>query len=229
MSMSALRLAPVFAALALTGCATAPATTPPMAAAPTALDTWTSRVQVRAEPDEILLAVHDAGLSGNQARALADFHARWMQAEGGVITITAPRSRDEPPGSYRVSADARDFLVAQGASPDQIQLIGYDAGGDARAPVIVAFDRYAAEVPTCGGWRSATGTFTNEPHDSFGCAVTANIAVQVANPEDLARARAMTPADPARRSVVYGKYREGAVTSTAKDEQASGTVSQAIQ
>ncbi|MES2034317.1 MAG: CpaD family pilus assembly protein [Pseudomonadota bacterium] len=229
MSMSAARLTPVLAALALAGCATA-VTSPPVAmTAPTALDTWASRVELQAEPEEIRLAAHDAGLSGNQARALADFHARWLQAEGGVITIAAPSNSGQPAGSYRVSADARTFLVTQGASPDQVRLIGYDAGGDPLAPVIVGFDRYVAVTPVCGGWRAATSTFTNEPQDGFGCAVSANMAAQVANPEDLARARAMTPADPGRRSVVFGKYRQGAATSTAKDEQASGAVSQSIR
>jgi pilus assembly protein CpaD len=53
--------------------------------------------------------------------------------------------------------------------------------------------------------------------------------MQLANPEDLITPRTMDPADPGRRAVVFDKYRKGQVTSSAKDTQASGAVSQAIQ
>jgi len=229
--MPAARLTPVLAALApllLGACVSVPASAP-AAAAPIALDTWTSRIQVQAEADEIRLAAHATGLSGNQARALTDFQVRWMQAEGGEITIAAPNS-GQTAGAYRVSQDARAWLISQGAPAERVRIIGYDAGpGPQAAPVIVGFQRYVAAIPTCGSWTSVTRSMTNEPQDNFGCAVSANLAAQVANPGDLVGARAMTPADPNRRSVVFGKYRNGEITSTARDEQASATVSSAIQ
>src|SRR4051794_18853906 len=103
MQISALRIAPVLALLALAGCATT-STVPQQAAsdAPTVLDNWTSRIQLQAEPDEIRLAAHPTGLSGNQARALAEFHNRWLQASGGVITIASPTNSGEQGGAYRV-------------------------------------------------------------------------------------------------------------------------------
>jgi pilus assembly protein CpaD len=55
--------------------------------------------------------------------------------------------------------------------------------------------------------------------------VTANIAAQIADPEDLLHPRAETPPDGSRRQVVLDKYRTGATTSTAKDTQANGAVS----
>lgn len=228
MTSSFIRLTPIAAAaLALTACASGPSTAAGPVA-PTVLDTWANRVQVVAQPDEIRLAPHPTGLSGNQARALAEFQARWVQAEGGVITVAAPVGT-EGPGSYRVSADARAFLLSQGAAPEMVQLIGYDAGGAKDAPVVVGFKRYVAITPRCGDWRSATRTASNQPMSNLGCAVSANIAAQVANPADLASARPMDPADAGRRMTVLGKYRAGEVTSTAKDEQASGAVSTAVQ
>lgn len=226
--MSALRLTPIIALLTLAACATTTAPVQSVATAPTALDTWTSRIRVQAQADEIRLAAHATGLSGNQARALSDFHVRWMQAEGGAITIAAPNSGDTA-GAYRVSSDARAWLIDQGAPANLVRIIGYDATGAQQAPVIVAFQRYVADIPTCGSWTAANRTMGNEPQDNFGCAVAANLAAQVANPEDLARARGMDPADPGRRSVVLGKYRNGEVTSSAKDDQASAAVSNAIQ
>ncbi len=227
MTSSLTRLTPVLAALALSACASAPT---PMAGppAPTPLDTWSARVQIVAQPEEILLAPHATGLSGTQARALAEFHARWTLAEGGMITVAAPTGT-QGAGAYRVSADARAFLVAQGARPEMVRLVGYDAGAAAGAPVIIGFQRYAAITPRCGEWTAATSTASNQPYGNLGCAITANIAAQVANPGDLAAARPMDPADTGRRMTVLGKYRAGETTSTGRDEQASGWISRAVQ
>lgn len=221
MQMSLLRLTPIAAALALTACATAAPTG--LATAPTSLDTWASSVQVTPVPEEIRLATHPTGLSGNQARALSEFHSRWMQAEGGIIVISAPNA-----GGYRVGNDAREFLLSQGARSDQVRLQGYDS--PARdAPVVVGFQRFTVTTPNCGAWGNLSSTFANEPQGNFGCAVTANMAAQVANPQDLIGSRPMDPADPGRRATVMDKYRKGETTSSVKDTQASGTVSQAIQ
>ena len=222
-----IRLSPIAAALALSACATGP-TAVAGPATPTVLDAWAARVQIVAEPEEIRLAPHPTGMSGTQARALADFHARWTLAEGGVITVAAPLGT-QGPGAYRVSADARAFLVSQGATPDQVQLVGYDSAGAPDAPIVVGFKRYIAIGPRCGEWPAVTRTASNEPMSNLGCAVSANIAAQVANPGDLLAARPMDPADTGRRMIVLGKYRTGETTSTAKDDQASGAVSTAVQ
>lgn len=221
------RLSPIAATLALSACASGPtAVAGPVT--PTVLDAWAARVQVVAQPEEIRLAPHPTGMSGTQARALADFHARWILAEGGVITVAAPLGT-EGPGAYRVSADARAFLVSQGATPDQVQLVGYDPAGAPDAPIVVGFKRNIAITPRCGGWTAVTSTASNQPMGNLGCAVSANMAAQVANPGDLLGARPMDPADTGRRMTVLGKYRAGETTSTAKDEQASGAVSTAVQ
>ena len=227
MMSSLVRLTPLAAALVLTGCASTP---PPATGslALTPLDTWSSRVQVVAQPEEIRLAPHPTGLSGTQARALAEFHARWVTAEGGVITVAAPTGT-QGSGAYRVSADARAFLLEQGAPPERVRLIGYDGAGTANAPIVIGFERYVAVAPRCGEWGSVARTAANNPYGNLGCAVTANMAAQVANPGDLRGARPMDPADTGRRTTVLGKYRAGEVTSTAKDEQASGAVSTAVQ
>jgi pilus assembly protein CpaD len=58
--------------------------------------------------------------------------------------------------------------------------------------------------------------------------VTANIAAQVANPEDLLGPRPETPIDSGRRATVLDKYRKGEVTASAKDEQSNGIISKAV-
>ena len=89
---------------------------------------------------------------------------------------------------------------------------------------------YQAHGSDCAKtWDNLTSTGTNQASRHFGCTVTANFAAQIANPKDLLAPAQMTAADNTRRAVVLGKYRKGETTSSAKDSQASGTVSSAVQ
>jgi pilus assembly protein CpaD len=90
----------------------------------------------------------------------------------------------------------------------------------------VGFTHYEAKGPDCGRkWSSFTHSMDNKVSANFGCASTADIAAMIANPADLVAPREMTPGDAGRRATVLEKYRQGLITSTPKDEQASGIVS----
>jgi pilus assembly protein CpaD len=217
-SMSLIVLA---AALTLSACASSHRAQL-TAATPTEL--WNDKVKVDKQPDTLLLGVHADGLSSTQAAAVAGFVNQWMQANGGDITVQAPVG-----ASPRMIAGVQAALAAQGAPIGSILLASYDPAGDPAAPIVVAYDRYSVETPRCGtNWESLTRTRNNEVYNNFGCAVTANMAAQIANPEDLLHPRTMTPADAQRRATVLGKYRAGEVTSSARDDQAVGAISKAI-
>ncbi len=208
------------AALALTACAS----DRPAELATTPTEQWTDKVEVIGQPEAIRLGVHPDGLSANQAAAVANFVGRWMQADGGAITVQAPIG-----ASPRMIASVQSALAAQGAPIASIELASYDAGGDLNAPIVVGFERFHAVTPRCGqSWENLTRTRNNEVYGNFGCAVTANMAAQIANPEDLIHPRTMTPVDAQRRATVLGKYRAGQITSSTRDDQATGTVSRAI-
>lgn len=209
------------AALGLSACGSTPKSSD-LALTPT--EQWTDRVQVIGHPESIRLAVHANGPSANQGAALADFVARWMQADGGVIDIQAPTG-----ASPRMISGVYSLLTAQGAPASSVRLSSYEAGEDPAAPIVVGFERYVAITPKCGAdWENLTRTRNNDPFGNFGCAVTANIAAQVANPEDLIRPRATTPVDAQRRATVLENYRRGEVTSSARDDQAAGVISRAV-
>ncbi len=94
------------------------------------------------------------------------------------------------------------------------------------APLLASYDRFDAQGPNCSsGWGDLTATGHNSTFGHFGCAVTANVAAQIANPRDLIAPAVMTPGDNVRRAVVLDKYRRGEVTSSAKDDQADGKTS----
>jgi pilus assembly protein CpaD len=183
-------------------------------------------IEVQPAPLELKLGPHMEGLSPNQTAALRDLIAHWNDADRGMITVKAPAHGSSPEAVYRTATGARDYLIAQGVMPDSIRIVSYDAGADPKPPILIGFLRYEAKGPTCGqDWGNLANTYKNESYAEFGCSVTANLAAQVADPEDLLHPRAETPPDGSRRQIVLDKYRQGSTTATAKDSQANGAVS----
>jgi len=198
-----------------------------LAAPPPLTPTEQFAITVSTAPDQILLAPHPSRLSDAQADALAALVNRWRDAGADTITILSPAGQGQ---AYHSTAAVEAALEEQGVSPDRIKLGGYTAGERPGAPIVVGFKSYQARGPQCGlDWKDFTASRNNDVNNNFGCATTANIAAEIANPADLLAPRRSEPADAARREVVLGKYREGTVTSAAKDPQASGAVSDAVQ
>ena len=226
--MSALRLIALSLAATLGGCAL----TPPPAIGPmeprTPTELWSA--PVTAQPEEMRLAIHPAGLSTTQADALATFADDWRASGRGPITLRSPVGGPDAGIVARAGEGARAFLVGQGIPAADVRLVGYEANGDAAAPLIVGRERYAVTLPVCGTeWTNISKSADNRVQPNFGCAVTANMAAQIANPADLLGPSPTTSTDAARRDVVLGKYRRGEVTSSARDGQAAGAVSQVVQ
>lgn len=227
--MSALRLSVlVFAAAALSACASTPWSPPEPTraeAARTPTELWTAEVKPQAA--EIYLAVHAQGLSPTQQDALAGFAGEWRLGGRGPITLRAPVGGPDAAMVSRATEGARATLASYGA---EVRVQGYEAGGDVRAPLIVGRESYAVSIPTCGQqWDNISRSATNQVQSQFGCSVTANMAAQVANPADLLGPSAIDPVDAQRRDVMLGKYRRGEVTASASDSQARGAVSQVVK
>lgn len=179
---------------------------------------------------QIQLAVHAQGLSTTQADALGEFAAEWDSDQGGMITLRAPEGGPNSPAAFRTAEGARAFMVRQGIPEDRIVIAGYDARGLTEPNLIMTYTHYKVEIPTCNkAWKNLGNTRTNEPDDNFGCAVHANMYAQLADPGDLGRPRATTPSDASRKLSILELYRKGAVTSSAKDDAAKGTLSNAVQ
>ena len=75
------------------------------------------------------------------------------------------------------------LLIADGAP--------VTAGAVAPGAVRVVVSRRRAEIPNCPNWsRPSEPDFANRSMSNFGCSVNSNIAMQVANPQDLLYGRA---------------------------------------
>lgn len=219
--------APAAFALALAGslvlaaCAAGPSVRPePL--------TPTSRWALRVEPglDRIALAVREDGLSPAQAAALDALTARHGHRGVGAISVAAPEGED--PAAARTAWNVRDALMARGLPAEAIRMAGY-AAPDPRAPVIVSFETVEARVPTCGrAWEDLSANANRTPNN-FGCALTANMAAQIADPRDILQPRAMPAQDSHRAVVVFDNYRQGRQTSAPQEELVSGRVTQAVE
>lgn len=219
--------APALAAvllLALAGCATT--TSGQMNDAPL---TPLSQYVLQVEPgvDRIALAVHDQGLSANQHEALRSLVARFGAEQASILRIESPSGND--PVAAAQAYAMRDAVQAMGVPGQMIQVVGYNAPNP-RAPVLAGFEVLRAYVPDCSTEpRDMSPRFSNMTSGGFGCAVTANMAAQIADPRDIRGPRNLQPADSGRAAVVFARYRQGELTAAAQETLVAGRISQAVE
>ena len=176
--------------------------------------------------DRIALAVHDQGLSGNQQAALAALAGRFAASRADVIRVEAPAGDD--PAAARAAWGVRDALAALGVPAERVQVTAY-AAPDPRAPVLAGFEVLTAHVPNCAeAQRASVSSFSNQPSAAFGCAVTANLAAQIANPRDIVAPAAIDAAEAGRRAKVFDTYRAGTPTSAPQEPLVNGRISRAV-
>ena len=124
---------------------------------------------------------------------------------------------------------AKAALEAAGLSEREIALDVYTADKP-DAPIRLAYERWRAKPVVCGqSWNNLTSTRDNQTQSNFGCAYTANMAAQVADPRDINGPRTMDASDAVRRATVLDKYRKGEITGAQSDAKMRGTVTQDIQ
>lgn len=191
--------------------------------------TPSQRFSLMVEPgmERIALAVHDTGMSAGQDAALRDLAGAFAASGASSLIVQAPSGDDPVAGGFAYAvADRLNSLGYSG----RVQVVGYQAP-DPRAPVLVGYEILTAAVPQCGTrWGDLTHSGRNEVSSNFGCAVTANLAAQIANPRDIVAPRDMPPVDSGRRAVVLDKYRTGEATSAPQEELvARSRVSQAVE
>lgn len=188
-----------------------------------------SQYSLRVEPglDRIALAVHEDGLSANQQAAINALANRYRATGVGSIRIEGPSGAD--PAAARQAWAVRSALETAGLPAERIVVASY-AAPDPRAPVLAGFETVRASIPNCAAEpRSMEGRFSNGTSGGFGCAVTANIAAQIADPRDILGHRPTSPTDSGRAAVVFENYRQGEVTSATQEPLVQGRLAQAVE
>jgi len=225
MSQSSVRFFALLAPLmVLSACATTGQ--PQTAAAPPALPTDQYPLMAERQVRSVSFRINPDGLSENQRRALDQVasDASWTRGDAvdvDIITASDPGAvaAGRRIGDYLAGHDVAAETLSQASKPDQPADI-----------VTVNLTFYRSVVYACNqAWENLTATRNNMTYANFGCAVNSNLAAQIADPRDIGRAARATSSDALRKSEILGKYRKGEVTSAAKDEQATGTISDAVQ
>ncbi len=213
----------------LAACSTRPMVEGSVIHAPMPLDQYA--VGLHEAPDQVALSVHGEGVSAAQRQALAAFAERWRAAGSGWITVQTPSDCGDAGVNKAYAEAAISTLGVLGVPYEHVRMIGYAAGPGARPVVLASFAHTVAEAPDCRDvpWENLTATKDNRPYHRFGCTLAANLAAQIADPNDLRGDTPMAPGDNTRRMVVLDKYRLGKITSSDKDEQASGSVSTTVK
>jgi pilus assembly protein CpaD len=207
------------AALCLAACANDPSLPGPKRAAHAVNPLELHPLKAEASTDKIALALHDAGLSPAQSEAVKALADRRMKTSGGVVTISLPQGAADPAAAAHTADLVQALLAVEGAPA---QRSTYESS-DPKAPLLVSFDYEKAEIAKCGkDWEDLATTGDNLVFGNFGCAVTANMAAQIANPNDLVRPRTEDAPDAGRRMTVLDKYRAGKPTA-AEEPQANGS------
>lgn len=172
-------------------------------------------IQVSETPDRIQLAPRPSALSAAQVQALTELARRWQADGRGDIRIETPAGGMNAAVASQAAFAAQQVLQNAGVSPASVVMSAYNATGQAAPTVSVGFVRYTATAADCSQYTSdMTKTGANEPYRSYGCAVTANFAAQIADPGDLLAPKPEGAPDTARRAFVLDTYRQGKPTGT---------------
>lgn len=225
MTHSPVRLLALLAPLmALGACATTgqSGTTAERPALPTDQYPLMAERQVRT----VSFRVNPGGLSENQRRALdqvAD-DASWTRGDSVDVDIVTAGE----PGAVAAGRVIGDYLAGHDVPAESLSQTSKPEQPADVVTVNLTFSR--AVVYACNQtWENLTATRSNDTYVNFGCAVNSNLAAQISDPRDIDRAARATSSDALRKSETLAKYRKGEVTSSAKDDQAQGTISDAVQ
>jgi pilus assembly protein CpaD len=172
-------------------------------------------MKVETHPEQMAFAPHADGLSDHQRAALDTYVQGWVADGGGMIEVSTPRGGGE--ASARTAWAVKARLTQLGVGDDDVKVVAYEPG-QAGAPVLIVYQRYAAVIPECNkSWTNLAANGANASQKNFGCATTANMAAQIENPRDIVAPHGADPADAARRQVVMEHYRKGEPTQTKSD------------
>lgn len=213
-------------ALALSGCAAVGqldgrAPEHPDPTLPSTQYAMTAETQVRTMNFRV-----ESGLSENQRRALDQVAQRAAWTADEPVDVQIVTAGD--PAAMAAGRGMADYLYAHDVAAKDLSV--KSASDQAPDIVTVNIVFYRAHKLDCNQtWENLSATGKDDTYKNFGCAVTANLAAQIADPRDLTRPEAATPTDATRKSTILDNYRQGKITSSATDDNAKGTISDAIK
>lgn len=217
---TALRVAAILAAAALTGCGT---TYQPV------VDNYPEDVRIRHPISiregqrtlQLFVGVNRGGLSPAQQADVLAFAHTWRHEASGGILIDVPWGTPNARAAVDAVDEVRAILAAAGVSPRAVAMRRYRPTTPIKfATLRLSYPKMIAESGPCGLWPRDLGPSvdgidsSNHAYWNFGCSAQRNLAAVVDTPADLVQPRGETPIYAARRTVVLDKYRKGEPTAT---------------
>jgi pilus assembly protein CpaD len=158
------------------------------------------------------LAVYrgSSGLNPSQ-KAQLDAFLRDYKAQGVErLLIKAPSGGPNESAAMRAYDEVRAAMRRTAIKPSTVTIEPYFASYDPAAPLRLSYLQYVAEPPDCPDWsENIARDPQNMPWTNMGCATQRNLAMSVADPNDLVEPRGETPRAGERRDVVWDKYVKG--------------------
>ena len=175
-------------------------------------------ISVAKGPVTLEVASSHGTLQPNQVSAVQGFLHQATSASVSPITLARPSGAGP---SARVASEIASLMVGQGIPRQRVVFATYDAPGG--APVRLSYISTYARTKPCGQWdRDMTQTSANEPSPNHGCAVQANIAAMVANPETLYVPTTATPIPADTRVKAISALTTGSTSSASSSSSSSG-------
>ena len=190
-------------------------------------------LQQSAQTLDIPVGGNSEKLTPSSQSALAAFAREFQRDRAAVIQVMVPSGATNEMNAGFMAKEIRLDLLREGVQPSQIDIFPYTATAATDAPIRLAYPRVEAKTLPCGthpeDLGSGQSSLNNYQTFDFGCSTQQNLAVAVANPEDLIQPRGWDARDSMRRSKVTELYREGKKTWSEKLESKSGSSSEVGQ
>ncbi len=158
-----------------------------------------------------LFPPRSAALSADERRRLARFLAETAPAYGDTVEIASGAAATVETAEGEGLAERRRRTVASLVPSTGAEMRDgvADDGAIPVGAVSVTVERYVVALPDCPDWSDPPGrSYDNQPSRNLGCATAKNFGIMVANPRDLVRGRALSPADGERQARSIELYRK---------------------
>jgi pilus assembly protein CpaD len=180
-------------------------------------------ITVAKGPVTLEVATTQGTLQPGQVNAVQGFLHQATSAGLTPITLARPSGGGK---STRVASEIASLMAGQGIPRQRVVFATYDA--PAGAPIRLSYVSTYARTKPCGEWASdMASSAANEGSPNHGCAVQANIAAMVANPETLVVPDPSTPIPAAGRVTAISALTTGSTSSSSSSTSSSSTAAAA--
>ncbi len=229
---NALRLALALGAGGLAACASSPnPALPPSYMEGTVLDRNAIEVVKRTEFLEVGIEPDASELSSVDRRRIESFVRAFQDTGQGQLIVSLPASSANPQLAVAATAAARTIAWEVGVKYEEIAGTTHGANSDVSEPLILAYQTYEAIAPKCKTFAETdiADASSNNEMEMLGCATRTNLAAMIADPSDLLGQRPLDAGDPVRRATILAKFRNGETTASARGDEDSGVISDAVR